>query len=73
MKQQLELPKEPRKQGAVGLGVSGRSRKKEVWVEKARKKSFVEAVVGGSQQQWKGPVIKTRQQSLPWMEKISIG
>ncbi|XP_068461571.1 uncharacterized protein [Phaseolus vulgaris] len=73
LKQQLELPKETRKQSVVGLGVTGSSIKKEVWVEKARKKSFVEAVVGGSQQQWKGPVFKTHQQFLPWLEKSSIG
>jgi len=73
MEQQLELPKETRKQSAVGLGVSETSRKKEVWVEKVRKKSFVEAVVGGSQQHWKGPVIKTHQHPLPWMERSSIG
>jgi len=42
-------------------------------VEKIGKKSFVDIVKGGSQHQWKGPVITTHQQSLPWMENSTIG
>lgn len=53
--------------------VGGKQRSKEVWVEKNGKKSFVDAVKGQPQEQWKGLVIKTQQHIKPWMEKSVIG
>jgi len=41
---------------------------KEVWNVKSGRKSFVDVVKGDSQRMWKGPIIKTEQQVLPWME-----
>ena len=42
--------------------------------EKKGKKSYVEAVRGSSSQEvWKGPIIETQKQLLPWMEISEIG
>jgi len=48
-------------------------RTKEVWKVKTWRKSFVDVVKDDSQRRWKGPIIKTEQQVLPWMEYSVIG
>jgi len=50
-----------------------RVRRKEVWVEKKGNNSYADVVKGGSWQEWKGPVITTQKQVLPWMENSAIG
>jgi len=47
---------------------------KEVWKEKKGKKLYVEAVRGSSSQEiWKGPIIETQKQILPWMGNSVVG
>jgi len=47
---------------------------KEVWKEKKGKKLYVEAVRGSSSQEiWKGPIIETKKQILPWMGNSVVG
>jgi len=41
--------------------------------EKKGSKSFAEIVKGGSQQEWKGPIISTQKVILPWMKSSAIG
>jgi len=48
-------------------------RTKDVWKVKIGRKSFVDVVKDESQRRWKGPIIKTEQQVLPWMEYSVIG
>jgi len=52
---------------------SGKQRSEEMWVEKQGKRSYVEAVIGASEERWKGLSIKTKQHVLPWMEKSVVG
>ncbi|KAK7333791.1 hypothetical protein VNO80_30570 [Phaseolus coccineus] len=53
--------------------INRKKRRKEVWVEKRGKKSFVDVVKGETQQKWKGPIIKTQHHVLPWMKNSAIG
>jgi len=46
---------------------------KEVWMEKRGNKSYAEIVAGGSHDQWKGPVVKSQQNTPQWMLKSLVG
>ncbi|XP_068475216.1 uncharacterized protein [Phaseolus vulgaris] len=63
----------PWRRSLEGPVVRGRVVTKETWVEKKGKKSYAEIVKEGPQQKWKGPVITTQKQTLPWMECSAIG
>jgi len=46
----------------------------EVWKEKKKKKSFAETVKGTpDHERWKGPIVATQKQIMPWMESSTIG
>ena len=51
----------------------GTERRKELWVEKKRTRTFVEVVIGASQEQWKGLSVKTHQHMPQWMINSFIG
>ena len=40
---------------------------------KTKGKSYADAVKDDSQRRWKGPIIRTEQKVLPWMESSVIG
>jgi len=63
----------PRKLQAEAHIAHDQKKTKEVWKVKTRGKSFANVVKDDSQRRWKGPIIKTKQKVLPWMESSVIG
>ncbi|XP_068503600.1 uncharacterized protein [Phaseolus vulgaris] len=51
----------------------GTQRRKEIWVEKNRTRSFSEVVMGASQDQWRGPSVKKPQNIPQWMSNSYVG
>ena len=68
-----EKVRKPNKMKEITLVLHENKRTKEVWRAKTGKKTFAEVVKGDTQRKWKGPIIKTEQQVLPWMEYSAIG
>jgi len=68
-----EKVRNPRKMQEETRVFHDQKRTKEVWKVKTGRKYFVDVVKEDSQRSWKGPIIKTEQQVIPWMEYNVIG
>ena len=71
--QHKEKAKNPIEFHAETSTTQAQKRTKEVWKVKSKGKSYADAVRNGSQMRWKGPIIRTEQKVLPWMESSVIG
>jgi len=71
--QYTESQKEVRARPVLDEDGKGKQSSKAIWVEKEKNRTFVEAVTGVSQEQWKGPSIKSQQHTPHWMAKSFVG
>jgi len=70
---QKEMGRNSRKRKVETHGVIEKKKTKEVWKAKLGRKSFVEVVKGKAHKRWKGLVINSECQVLPWMVNSVIG